>query len=207
VVSRRHADIRAVVFDLWNTLAAWPEDDAGALLAAAGLTAADWPEHRERSWIGPVDEWLAGLGLDATRVSEAAAQWTTVTRQKLVPVDGALEVLDELRQRGLRLGLISNCSSPVADLWGDSRFAEFFDAVVLSADVGLCKPDPAIYRLAAERLGVEPGEALFVGDGDSGELPGAERVGMRAVGLRRPNRRLDWEGLRIRALLELLDLL
>jgi len=73
--------------------------------------------------------------------------------------------------------------------------------------VGLCKPDPAIYRLAAERLGVETTEALFVGDGDSGELPGAERVGMRAVGLRRPDRRLDWDGPRIRALPELLDLL
>jgi putative hydrolase of the HAD superfamily len=199
-------ETRAVVFDLWNTLAAWPEDDAGEILAATGLTAAEWLEHRERSWKGQIDEWLAGLGLDPGGVSEAAALWRTVTRQKLIPVDGALEVLDALRRRGLRLGLISNCSSPVRDLWDESPFAGRFDAVVLSADVGLCKPDPAIYRLAAERLAIEPAEALFVGDGDSGELAGAERIGMRAVGLERPDRRLDWDGPRIRALSELLDL-
>jgi putative hydrolase of the HAD superfamily len=200
-------ETRAVVFDLWNTLASWPEDDAGQLLAAAGLTAAEWPAHREASWKGQVGEWLAGLGLDAGGVSRASALWTTVTRQKLVPVDGALEVLDELRSSGLRLGLVSNCSSPVVDLWGESPFAERFDAVVLSADVGLCKPDPAIYRLAAERLGVGPAEALFVGDGDSDELPGAERAGMTAVCLERADRRVDWAGRRIRALPELLDLL
>ncbi|HEY8030652.1 MAG TPA: HAD family hydrolase, partial [Gaiellaceae bacterium] len=50
-----------------------------------------------------------------------------------------------------------------------------------SSAVGLRKPDPQIYRLACERLGVEPHESVFVGDGGNDELAGAERVGMRAV--------------------------
>jgi putative hydrolase of the HAD superfamily len=52
---------------------------------------------------------------------------------------------------------------------------------VFSCSVGFRKPDPAIYRLALDELGVEPADAMFVGDGANDELGGAERVGMRAV--------------------------
>jgi putative hydrolase of the HAD superfamily len=126
-----------------------------------------------------------------------------MTRGSLAPIEGVLPVLEELRERGLRLGLISNCSSEVGELWDGSRFAGLFDAVVLSADVGLCKPDPRIYGLALERLGVEPGEAIFVGDGESDELVGAEAVGMTAVQV---GSRDGWAGERIDSLEELLAL-
>lgn len=54
---------------------------------------------------------------------------------------------------------------------------------MFSVQVGLKKPDAAIFLLACERLGVEPTDCVYVGDGDSNELPGAEAVGMRAVRL------------------------
>jgi FMN phosphatase YigB (HAD superfamily) len=54
----------------------------------------------------------------------------------------------------------------------------YFDDVVFSHEVGFVKPDPEIYLTACERLGVEPGHCIFVGDGGSGELPGAAAVGM-----------------------------
>ena len=76
--------------------------------------------------------------------------------------------------------------------------------MVLSAIEGVCKPDAGIYQLALERLGVDATDAIFVGDGDSGELPGAAAVGMRAVQL---GGRDGWQGERIGSLGEVLGLL
>jgi putative hydrolase of the HAD superfamily len=131
-----------------------------------------------------------------------------VTQQGLVPVPGARETIEELRRRGLRTGLITVCSEDVPQLWPETAFHGLFDAEVFSCSVGLRKPDPRIYRLALDELGVEPGEAIFVGDGANDELGGAERVGMTAVMLERPGEeQAEWDGRRVRALPGLLDLL
>jgi putative hydrolase of the HAD superfamily len=199
---------RAVVFDLWDTLAAWPRDDPAhaELVAAVGLTPAQWAaaDQRDRRWTCRFRDYLDWLGVDAAAAAYALEARTEMTRRSLVPLDGVLSLLDRLRARGLRLGLISNCSSEVGDLWDESRFAGRFDAVLLSANEGLCKPDARIYRLALERLGVGADAAVFVGDGDAGELPGAAAVGMRAVQL---GSRDGWQGERIAALAELPSLL
>jgi len=199
---------RAVVFDLWDTVAAWPHSDPAhaELVESVGLTPEEWAavDQRDRRWTAPFADYLDGLDIDAGAAARAVALRTEMTRRALVPIDGVLDLLDELRARGLRLGLISNCSSEVAELWDESAFAGRFDAVVLSASEGVCKPDARIYELALGRLGVEPGDAVFVGDGDAGELPGAEAVGMRAVQL---GDRKGWHGERIATLAELRDLL
>ncbi len=57
---------------------------------------------------------------------------------------------------------------------------ELFDAVVCSAEVGMAKPDPAIYRLAAERLGLPPEACVFVDDSEA-NVRAAEQVGMRGI--------------------------
>jgi putative hydrolase of the HAD superfamily len=75
-------------------------------------------------------------------------------------------------------GLISN--SWGRGIYDDDMIAELFDAVVISGEVGLHKPDPAIYLLACERLGVEPADAVFVDDLRE-NCDGAEAVGMAAV--------------------------
>lgn len=195
---------RAVVFDLWDTVAAWPHGDPAhaELVAAVGLSPADWAagDHRDRRWTGPFPDYLDWLGIDADAAARALELRTEMTRRSLVPIEGALPLLEELRERGLGLGLISNCSSEVGELWEDSPFAGCFDAVVLSADVGLSKPDARIYRLALERLGAEPPDAIFVGDGESDELAGAEAAGLRAIQV---GSREGWHGERIDSLEEL----
>jgi putative hydrolase of the HAD superfamily len=101
----------------------------------------------------------------------------------------------------------------VPRLWPETDFHGLFDAEVFSSSVGLRKPDPRIYRLALEQLEVPAEEAMFVGDGANDELAGAGRVGMTAVMLELEPEELpgeiqpDWDGLRIRALPELLELL
>jgi putative hydrolase of the HAD superfamily len=104
------------------------------------------------------------------------------------------------------------CSEDVVDVWPETPFAGLFDAEVFSSSCGLRKPDARIYRLALDELGVEPTDALFVGDGANDELAGAERVGMRAVLIRRPDAEpawpevRAWTGPRITAIPEVLEL-
>ena len=91
-----------------------------------------------------------------------------------------LPMLRNLRERGYRTGLLSNCSGEEVEALRGSVLAPLFDGIILSHETGLCKPEEAIYRLAAETVGVLPEECIFIGDGGSRELYGAADVGMQA---------------------------
>ncbi len=80
-------------------------------------------------------------------------------RTCLVPREGAIETLEELRARGIKVGLITVCTEDVELLWPESEFAGLFDAEIFSNAIGLSKPDPRIYLACCEQLGVEPHEA------------------------------------------------
>jgi putative hydrolase of the HAD superfamily len=99
----------------------------------------------------------------------------------------AVRVLTALRRRGLATAVLSDCTHELPAFLPGLPIAPLLDATVYSVEVGRCKPDPAIYLDACRRLGVEPSECLYVGDGGSGELTGAEAVGMTAVRLAAPD--------------------
>ncbi len=93
-------------------------------------------------------------------------------------------LLDALRNRGLKLGLVSNAFDPRAILQPDLErmgLAERLDFAVFSSEVGRRKPDPAIFRAALEALQVEPEEAVFVGDRLYEDVRGAGELGMTTV--------------------------
>jgi putative hydrolase of the HAD superfamily len=89
-------------------------------------------------------------------------------------------VLEEVRRRGWRSGLLSNCSSDVPALFAETPLAPLLDDAVFSCAVGLAKPDEGIYRLAMRRLGVRPTAAIFVDD-LAENVEAASRLGMRTV--------------------------
>jgi putative hydrolase of the HAD superfamily len=97
----------------------------------------------------------------------------------VAPDEAMIDAVRRARAGGVRTGLISNS-------WGDGLaydpelLRELFDAVVISGEVGLHKPEPEIFRLAAHRLGVVPQECVFVDDLRE-NCAGAEAVGMTAV--------------------------
>lgn len=92
-----------------------------------------------------------------------------------------LPMLNTLKEKGVRIGLISNCFSEEAAVIKKSILYPFFDAVCLSFDEGVQKPDPAIFKSCIEKLGVSADECLYVGDGGSKELEAAQAIGMKAV--------------------------
>jgi putative hydrolase of the HAD superfamily len=214
------AALRAVIFDLWNTIAEWPherwEEVRHRLAERLGLA----PEEFDTRWYSelatlretrPFADVLAQLDVTPEGAEEVVSLRREVTRQGLVPVPGAVDTITALRERGLKIGLITVCSEDVPLLWEETSFHGLFDVEVFSATCGLRKPDPRIYRLALDRLGVEPEEALFVGDGANDELPGAERAGMTALQLRAPGEPLTpeggaWTGPSIQHLSEVLNL-
>jgi putative hydrolase of the HAD superfamily len=157
------------------------------------------------------------LGVSPTPGHFAAAieEYTDLQRSRLVPRDGVLETLDALAGRGIKRGLISNTAPVVSGLWPESVFAGHLDSIVLSANVHLRKPDPAIYLLACNQLGVRPEDCLYIGDGGANELTGAANVGMTPIlivstyddapALGAP--RQPWDGPRIATIPEALELL
>lgn len=95
-------------------------------------------------------------------------------------IDGTAELIADLRSLGLRLLGLSNFSAETFP-WCRARYDVFeqFDDIVLSGEVGVAKPDPAIYRLVCERSGIEPADAVFLDDAPT-NVAGAHAVGMSA---------------------------
>jgi epoxide hydrolase-like predicted phosphatase len=104
------------------------------------------------------------------------------------PDEAMLTAVRRSRAAGIKTGLISNS-------WGDglaydpALLDELFDAVVISGDVGMHKPEPEIFHLGAERIGVAPEDCVFVDDLRE-NCAGAEAVGMKAILHRGPERTL-----------------
>jgi putative hydrolase of the HAD superfamily len=124
-------------------------------------------------------------GLLADLVEHEEAVW----RQAAQLYDDTRSALHELRQRGFRLGLISNCSCQAGAVIRHFDFAALVDTLVLSFEVGLAKPDPAIYHQACAELRLAPEDCAFVADGAGGELEAASALGLLTVKIRRPGQR------------------
>ena len=221
--------VGAVVFDLFNTLTA-PVDDGvfRASVRAVGDAAGVDPDGFTKGWfelgrerfdgtfatseasVRGVCEAMGAVA-DEAAIGRAEEVWIEFSRRILRPRADAVATLRRLRTLGLRTALISDCSADVPVLWPTTPYAELIDEPLFSCVEGLVKPDPDLYLRACGRLGVEPRDCVYVGDGGNHELTGAERVGMRAVLIRTQedkvayydSERGSWRGEAIEALSEL----
>jgi putative hydrolase of the HAD superfamily len=156
-----------------------------------------------------------GMGPERAQIEAAVEVRVEFVRRGLVPRADAVSTLAELKEARVRLGLVSNCSSEVPLLWGETPFPGLIDTAVFSCEAGVMKPDPRIYLLACDRLNVSPGECLYVGDGSSRELTGAAQVGMSPLLIKVPYEASEdihrpdedaWKGQSISSLSEVLCL-
>lgn len=92
-----------------------------------------------------------------------------------------IPMLKKLKEKGILIGLISNCFSEEAEVIRRSVLFPYFDAVYLSYEQGVQKPDKEIYKRCMADLGVRPEECLYIGDGGSNELEAARTLGMKAL--------------------------
>ena len=217
-------NVKAVVFDLFGTLIDdSPPAEYRVLLAdiARHLGAdpdefrAAWRKHDISRYTAPIEESFDAMTADLTAFDAAGLQAALAHRREhlrklLIPRADALSTVEELRGRGLKVGMISNASSELSVLWAESAFAETFDAVLFSADERMMKPDRRLYERMAEMLGVATEECIFVGDGAYRELQGAEEAGMTPVLIKAPHDEwehegtIGWDGPRVSSLSDVL---
>jgi len=191
---------RAVLFDLYYTLlvdgGTGTREKAIEVAAAAGVPTDDWLRGwratSEAAQVGAIPTMVArvrralaeaGLGRpDSGLVDDLTGLLLARQVPTLYPdVRGALA---ETRRRGYKAGLISNLHANEAYWIREFELDQCFDALVLSCEVGMMKPDREIYLLAAERLSVSPEECVFVDDVPP-YVAGAKAVGMAAVRINR----------------------
>jgi putative hydrolase of the HAD superfamily len=95
--------------------------------------------------------------------------------------DDVVAVLTDLRGRGLKIGVISNWDTRLKAISDGLGLTPLVDFLVISAEAGVRKPDPRIFRIALEKAGVRPEEAIHVGDLPEEDAEGARRAGVRPV--------------------------
>lgn len=188
--------IRAVIFDMYETLVTLMTDPRCFSGQMASIAGADVAAFRS-AWRRTEDARMQGTMTFEKAVLSALTEcgmWSEAAYAEIIRRRTAsreicperlhpriLPMLAALRQHGLRIGLITNCQSEEALAIRGSVLWPCFDAPVLSCETGVMKPDPAIFRLCTDALGVKAEECLYVGDGGSQELTAARSLGMRAL--------------------------
>ncbi|HLM58650.1 MAG TPA: HAD family hydrolase [Pyrinomonadaceae bacterium] len=197
---------RAVIFDVGNTLALpdWPRVMSVSGRVAALRIKADELQRRmcevlieadrttdflgDSEPLGPGWEFrrlFRGLGLDDSEVEELAAALAVEHGKKhlwCVLNHDAAHALEGLKGEGIRLAAVSNSpDGSVENMVRDSGVEGYLEFALDSQRVGYSKPDPRIFAEAVGRLGVEPREAVYVGDSYSQDVAGARGAGLKAV--------------------------
>jgi putative hydrolase of the HAD superfamily len=188
---------RAVIFDLFHTLTSASSTWIGGPTTAEilGLSDEEWtrrvfqsPRDRlvgnERDPIAIMAKLARSLdpNISDAVIERAAARRLERFERALTKIpQPSIDVLTGLRARNKKTGLISNADVTEVAAWDQSPLAPLFDSTIMSCHAGYAKPDREIYELSLKELGVDPGEAIFVGDGGSRELEGAKQVGLTTV--------------------------
>ena len=188
--------IKAVIFDMYETLITHYESPLyfGAQMASdAGIAEEKFrelwtPTEKDRN-IGKIslEEILEKILKENKCYSESKMNF--IVKKRIQAKEEVFEhlhkeiipMLNLLKEKGILIGLISNCFSEESMVIKKSILYPYFDAACLSYDEGMQKPDMAIFHRCLEKLKIQANECLYVGDGGSYELETAEKVGMKAV--------------------------
>lgn len=172
-----------------------------------GFTFSDHPEKSRRFWLDFYSRLVGELGYRGGDGLPWELYRVFSDPERYDAYPDAREAVSGLRERGFRLGLISNFEPWLEGLLARLGLADYFSVLVISGKEGIEKPHPRLFGIALERVGAHPGECLHVGDSPNSDYRGAREVGMRAVLLDRWGRHPFFPGERISDLRELLTLL
>lgn len=141
-------------------------------------------KSHDEIWYATYRRWLARAGLEQPAVENVVTAirqhpfnhlfWTRVG-------DGVPEMLDWFRERGFKLGVISNAEGQIKRLIEYAGLNDKFDAIVDSGDLGITKPDAGIFRHALDALGVDAKKSVYVGDLYDIDVVGARGAGLTPV--------------------------
>ena len=195
--------VRGILFDAGGTLihldgqriclaAGTPFSENGFADAEAGAMAEmrTWilshPESRDAERLPLfLEAILRRIGMEEAGGRSAAVAAIAAEHRRAnlwsCPGSGALETLAALSSRGYRLGVVSNADGRVRQLLEEAGLAGELDVIVDSAEAGVEKPDPRIFRLGTERLGLAPERCAYVGDIYEIDVAGARAAGLHPI--------------------------
>ena len=133
---------------------------------------------QEESWVWWQSHFFAGLGLAEPETGSELTRdgyglWTAA-------IDGTVETISRLQRGGIRVAVVSNSDGSVRESLSRAGFDGLFEFVVDSHEVGVAKPDPAIFLHALARLGVDAARAWYVGDSIYHDVGGGSGAGLAA---------------------------
>ena len=182
----------AILFDAGGTLVLQDPVELSKLLGIAVDPAAAFAAHyramdayarlrqtgQQESWVWWQRHFFAGIGLaepetGAELTKDGYGLWSAA-------IDGTVEAVSRLRRKGIRVAVVSNSDGSVRQSLSKAGFDGLFEFVVDSHEVGLAKPDPAIFVHALTRLGVEAARAWYVGDSVYHDVGGGRGAGLAA---------------------------
>lgn len=136
---------------------------------------------------------FAGGTPDAASPTDVAAAYRAAYLAHWRPVDGALELLEALHGQVLTGIVTNNVASEQRQKIAACGFGPLLDAVIISEEAGVTKPDPRIFRMALDQLGCQAGETVMIGDAWETDIAGALAAGIRPIWFNRfaaesPNR-------------------
>lgn len=195
---------KAILFDFGDTLASTDPPfilRIAMAIRAAGFEISDrefeeeylradyklYLKHKERGGITPEEhmKWFLPLLYESLSPARDIDKFRQRVRAEMsaieftrVALPGVLELLDSLKGRGYKLGVISNNDGRTEEKCAEVGIRDHFDVILDSTNLGMVKPDSRIFHYALDRLGISPGEALYIGD-----LYGSDVLGGRDAGL------------------------
>lgn len=190
---------RAILVDLFGTIIPKPDRSRHNEFMANISTILDVEVSRiEEFWrasypgrlkgaggssLGSVRYFLDMMGseYDEEAASSIDKEWYEITKELLRFFDDVAPALKKMRGAGMKVGLVTNCGANVPPLFESHPISELFDTMVYSSSEGITKPEPEIYIRGCRNLGFQPGECVFVGDGDNDELIGSSEAGLRTI--------------------------
>lgn len=188
---------KAVIFDLFETLITeWGHKKytKNEMCSDLGIEREEfdryWDEKEKERYLGKisfVDSVLYVCEKCGKHIDDSTLAAITDKRIKTKAAcfeyvnPDVVQLLSNLKSRGLQTAIISNCSSEEVKVIKQSKIYQYFNQVILSYEVKMQKPDSRIYKEAANLLGVALNDCIFIGDGGSNELEGAEMAGMKAI--------------------------
>lgn len=164
------------------------------------------PEASRKFWTFTYTRFLGELGIEDDAMATKLYETFSASESYRLYAD-VKPTLDAIENAGFRLGLISNFDSWLEEMLLEMEVGHVFDPAIISGLEGIEKPDPAIYRLAVERAGVDPSRCIHIGDSPKMDMEPATSVGIVPVLIDRADRYPEARYARIRGLEELLPLI
>jgi HAD superfamily hydrolase (TIGR01549 family) len=144
-----------------------------------------WDEQEQRFWVNYAVRSLLAFDCSAESAQSLAPEVSRYMREEhqsedIVPEEVFI-TLQALKDAGYRLGLLSNRPHAYHELLEQLGLANYFEVVLAAGEIDCWKPEPGIFLHALERMKIEAGQALYVGDNYYADILGAQRAGLRPV--------------------------